>query len=306
MRNLLWVLCLMLLSIRAHAQSCCSASAVGSQGCSDNPINNGLVSNVGVRYSLTSDQFHLASIMGEKYATDYRDIMQNIVLSGSWTVKDIIAFQAFIPFSFNQRTGSDKQFFAGLGDISFGFTLQTPELKYKNSNHRFYGGFLVQAPSGSFKKSIDTTGFAPMIQAGFGAWNFSPSVEYTFQVKKFSGAAGVMYRHTLLNPDRLQQGGRVQAWVKGVYGFDYKKHRFIPSLAVVYEHQQQNKFRDALVSLSGGQLLSLEPGFDVRLFEQFGIGCKYRQPIYQQLARGRLKQEGTFSLQFNYFFKSKN
>lgn len=295
----------LMLGVKSYSQSCCTASECSSQGCSDNPVN-GLVSFVGVRYSLATDNFHLSSIFGEANATNYRDVLQDVTIAGSYALKDIIAFQAYIPFSFNQRMGTYKQFHAGLGDISFGFTAQTPAIKYKNSTHRFYGGFLVRAPSGSFKKSIDTTGFAPMIQPGFGAWSFAPSLEYNFGVKKFMGAAGAMYRYTLLNPDRLQIGGRLQTWVKGVYTFNYKAHRFMPSLAAVYEYQQKNTLRDSEVSLSGGQLFSLETGFDVRLFEQFGIGCKYRQPVYQQLARGRLRQDGTFALQFNYFFKSKN
>ncbi len=304
MRKFLFALCVWMCH-QTHAQSCCTASAGGSQGCSDNPVN-GLATFVGVRYSLATDKFHLSSIFGEAYATDYRDVLQDVTIAGSYALKDIIAFQAFIPFAFNQRIGTDKQFHSGLGDISFGFTAEEPAIIYISSTHRFYGGFLVRAPTGAFKKSVDTTGFAPMIQAGFGAWSFAPSVEYNLTVKKFVGAVGATYRYTLLNPDRLQTGGRMQTWVKGLYVINYKTHRFMPSLAAIYEYQQKNRLRSNDVSLSGGQLFSVEAGFDVRLFEQFGLGCKYWQPAYQQLARGRLQQNGTFSFQFNYFFKTKN
>jgi len=165
---------------------------------------------------------------------------------------------------------------------------------------------MLQAPTGEFHKSIDTTGFAPLIQPGFGAWLFSPSLEYALSVNNFGASVGGWYRYALANADHLQIGGRTQVWLKGSYTKQVAKNRFVPSLAVLFDWMQQNKFRSEVVDLSGGYMLSTEVGLDVRLAEQFGIGFKYRQPLYEQLVRNRLQQSGTVSLQFNYFFKQQN
>jgi hypothetical protein len=285
----------------AIGQSCCSGGMCMGASANDH-IVNGLQSMLSVRYTVTANSFLLPSLFGKESDIRYRDYFQQLNFSGRWNVKDRVALSIDMPFSFNKRVDKTSVFYTGLGDIAVGIVGQVPTIKAGNTKHKLFPGFSIQAPTGQYQKSVDTAGFSPLIQAGTGAWLVSPSIEYVLSAKDFSFSAGINYRYAFANPDRLQIGGRIISWVKGAYAKQVKENKLIPSIAIVYEHLQKSKFRGDAVSLSGGQLFSTELAFDIRIKQNWGFACKYRQPIYQTLSKGYLKQKGTGTVQFNYFF----
>jgi hypothetical protein len=240
-------------------------------------------------------------MFGEDKAIRYSDNFHNVAFTGRWSVKDYIAFQAEVPFAFNLRKGSQNAFYTGLSDVSFGVTGKLPTIVRYNTKHKIYLGFMVFAPTGEFRKSIDTTGFAPLIQQGVGAWAFIPNIEYNLFVKTFGFSVGATYRYALHNPDHLQIGGKTQLWVKGIFDKKVYDMHIIPSLAFIGEYYQQNKFHTTAVDLSGGYVVSTEIGLDFKIQEKYAIALKYRQPLASQLAKGKLQPYGTFAIQFNYF-----
>jgi hypothetical protein len=82
------------------------------------------------------------------------------------------------------------------------------------------------------------------------------------------------------------------------------QNSLIPSIALVGDYFQKNKFRDNFISLSGGFVFSADAALDIRLQDLYGITIRYRQPFYQNLAKSNLTLAGNFSIQFNYFFKN--
>jgi hypothetical protein len=251
---------------------------------------------------VTGNKFRLPSYINEQMTIDYRDIFQSVVFSGRWNVQKYVSVQAELPFVFNKRTGTENLSYNGLGDIIIGVSGMTPKIKYRNIFHVFYFGFNTCFPTGEFKKSIDTTGFSPLIQPGNAAWQFIPQFEYHFGIKSFTASIGAFYRYALPNRDNLQIGGRSQFWLRAAYNKKVKTNRFIPSVSLIYDYFQKNRFREAAISLSGGNLLSAEAAFDVRIKEKYGIGIRFRQPVFQSLAKSHLNMASFSSIQFNYFF----
>jgi hypothetical protein len=297
-------LVLMVLSFSAiNAQSCCSASGCASMMGADNFIN-GLRSSIGARYSVSGDRFELPSQINEQLSIDYKDIYQSIAFSGRWNAHKYLTVQAELPFVFNKRFGSENLFFTGVGDLLFGVSGMSPQIKYKKSFHVVYLSFNSYAPTGEFKRSIDTAGFSPLIQPGNGAWQFIPQIEYQFGISKFSGSIGAFYRYALRNTDELQIGGRTELWLRAAYTKKVFQNSLIPSIALVGDYFQKNKFRDNFISLSGGFVFSADAALDIRLQDLYGITIRYRQPFYQNLAKSNLTLAGNFSIQFNYFFKN--
>lgn len=300
MKKLLLFACISSLTIALQAQSCCTASSCSNTGCSDQSVN-GMSSFIGVRYATSSSRFHLSSMFGEDQAIRYSDNFHSVAFTGRWSVKDYLALQAEIPFAFNKRKGTENAFYTGLSDVSFGVTGKLPTFVRHNTKHKVYLGFTVYAPTGEFRRSIDTTGFAPLIQQGVGAWAFIPNIEYNLFVKNFGYSVGASYRYALHNPDYLQIGGKAQLWMKGIFDKKVFETHIIPSLAFIGEYYQQNKFHTTAVDLSGGYVVSTEAGLDFKFIDKYAIGLKYRQPLASKLAKGKLQPYGTFAIQFNYF-----
>lgn len=301
MKNYFLLLILIGSTNLAIGQSCCSGGMCMGASSNDH-IVNGLQSMLAVRYTVTANSFLLPSLFGKESDVRYHDYFQQLNFSGRLNVKDRVAISLDMPFSFNKRVDKVSSFYTGLGDIAVGVVGQIPAITAGKTKHKLFPGFTVQAPTGQYRKSVDTAGFSPLIQAGTGAWLLSPSLEYVLSVNDFSFSAGINYRYAFANPDKLQIGGRTISWVKGAYVKQVAENKYIPSLAMVYEHLQKSKFKSDAVSLSGGQLFSTELAFDIRIKQNWGFACKYRQPLYQSLSKGYLKQKGTGTVQFNYFF----
>ncbi len=285
----------------AIGQSCCSGGMCMGASSNDH-IVNGLQSMLAVRYTVTANSFLLPSLIGKESDIRYSDYFQQLNFSGRWNVKNRVAFSLDVPFSFNRRIDKVNTFYTGLGDVALGMVGQIPTIVAGKTKHKLYPGFTIQAPTGQYHKSVDTAGFSPLIQAGTGAWLLSPSLEYVLSAKDFSFSAGINYRYAFANADKLQIGGRTIGWVKGAYSKQVAENKFIPSLAMVYEYLEKSKFKGDGVSLSGGHIFATEAALDIRIKQNWGFACKYRQPLYQTLSKGYLKQKGTGTVQFNYFF----
>lgn len=257
---------------------------------------------IGLRYRSSTYNSHVG--LGKLFET--QEAFQSAEIFARFYPHKKVQIITFLPYLFNaQQTSSDLKKLQGLGDASIlvNYRLFANDTTMSNWKHNWFVGGGIKLPFGryEYQENNDNQVANANFQLGSGSVDFILNSTYTLRYKKIGLSTDLSYKINTKNSANYQFGNKISGnanlfWVKTV-----GKFAFMPYLGIYYENANYDKKNGVENSNTGGTLLMQNLGFDI-YFKRFVLGGNFQMPLEQNLAKGQIKANERFLIQFLYVF----
>jgi hypothetical protein len=261
---------------------------------------------VGLRWSQAKFNAYM-NHHSEYFQNEYsHDTYNKVELWGRFKLGKRFQMFAFVPYSYNDMNGSvQKVTTHGLGDISLLGNFRV--LRTMNEEARFQHSWMVaggvKLPTGKYDLQDNGMLVNPNFQLGTGSVDFILNTSYQVTRGKIGAYFETGYKINTRNKEDYLFGNQFYLSTNVLYTIKAGEFTFLPNAGLFYEHADQHKDGEVIITNTGGNALFLSSGVET-YYKKISFGVNYKSPLAQNYnsdsiadieARGRWMLNVTYS-----------